>query len=314
MAEAVARAIADGRHLIVQAGTGTGKSLAYLVPSILSGKRVMVATATKALQDQLYGKDLPFLHEHADRPFSYALLKGRSNYVCLQRLDEVERALDGDTQLGLDGLAERAPEEELDLIAEWAAETNTGDRADLPFEPSTTAWSALSVSAMECPGANRCPHGQECFAEQARWAADAADVVVVNLHLYGIDLASRGAILPDHEVVIIDEAHQVEDTVSATSGVEVGPGRLADHGRITRAILDDAELLTNLDGAGTRLRAELAVERGRRIRRMAGEPLADSLLLARQRVEAIIAALRKIPDSAGGDVPARKLRAMGAAG
>lgn len=314
MAEAVARAIADRRHLVVQAGTGTGKSLAYLVPAILSGRRVMVATATKALQDQLFGKDLPFLHEHADRPFSYALLKGRSNYVCLQRLDEVERALDGDAQLGFDGLAERAPGAELDLIAEWAAETTTGDRADLPFEPTPAAWSALSVSAMECPGANKCPNGDNCFAEQARWAADAADVVVVNLHLYGIDLASRGAILPEHDVVIIDEAHQVEDTVSATSGVEVGPGRLAALGRITRGILDDDELLANLDAAGTRLRVDLAAERGRRIRRMTGEPLADSLLLARQRVDAIIAALRKVPDNAPGDAPARKLRAMGAAG
>lgn len=315
MAEAVATSIAEGRHLVVQAGTGTGKSLAYLVPAILSGKRVLVATATKALQDQLCDKDLPFLHDHLDRPFSFAILKGRSNYLCRQRAHEVERARAPGTQgaLALDGLVDRAPAAEIEKILAWAEESRTGDRAELPFEPTPAAWGALSVSAMECPGAQKCPQGQECFGEQARWAADAADVVVVNLHLYGIDLASRGAILPEHEVVIMDEAHQVEDTVSATSGVEIGPGRLAALARVTRAILDDDSLLDDLDSAADHLRSSLAPELGRRIRRMAGEPLAEALLLARQRVDAVIAGLRKVPDDAGGDVPARKLRAMGAA-
>jgi ATP-dependent DNA helicase DinG len=133
MAHAVARAISEGRHLVVQAGTGTGKSLAYLVPAVLSGKRVMVATATKALQDQLFAKDLPFLSQHLDHPFSYAVLKGRSNYVCMQRLDEVSRSRSGGTQLGLDGLAERAPEAELDLISEWAESNFSGDLDLIPF-------------------------------------------------------------------------------------------------------------------------------------------------------------------------------------
>src|SRR5213082_1687784 len=149
MAQAVADAIAECRHLVVQAGTGTGKTLAYLVPAILSGRRTVVATATKALQDQLVGKDLPFLAAHLGRPFTYASLKGRANYLCLQRAKEI---LGGDEQLamsGVDPLADRAPRAELLRLIEWGTETETGDRADLVFEPSSNAWAALSVSARE---------------------------------------------------------------------------------------------------------------------------------------------------------------------
>ncbi|HJR26813.1 MAG TPA: DEAD/DEAH box helicase, partial [Acidimicrobiales bacterium] len=155
MAQAVAVAIRSGRHLAVQAGTGTGKTLAYLVPSILSGRTTVVATATKNLQDQLAGKDLPFLQAHLDLPFSWAVLKGRSNYLCLQRLGELA-SRDGDgVQLGLDGVAQHAPPDELVHLAKWASTTATGDRAELDEEPSEAAWSAVSVSARECPGAAR---------------------------------------------------------------------------------------------------------------------------------------------------------------
>ena len=142
MAEAVADAISDKKHLIVQAGTGTGKSLAYLVPAVLSGTTVVVATATKALQDQLAGKDLPFLAEHLDRPVDYAVLKGRSNYVCKQRLKEVS----GEGQMALDGLADRASPQELASIQRWADHSDTGDRAELLTEPSPASWAAVSVS------------------------------------------------------------------------------------------------------------------------------------------------------------------------
>src|SRR3954469_6213044 len=156
MAAAVEAALAHRRHLVVQAGTGTGKTLAYLVPAILSGRRVVVATATKALQDQLVGKDLPFLRAHLGRPFTYASLKGRANYLCLQRAKEI---LGGSTDeqmvmAGVDALADRAPRSELLRLIEWATESPTGDRADLAFEPSTNAGTALSVSARECPGAS----------------------------------------------------------------------------------------------------------------------------------------------------------------
>src|SRR5688500_6850225 len=144
MAEAVAQAIADKRHLAVQAGTGTGKTLAYLVPAVLSRKKTVVATATKALQDQLAGKDLPFLQRHLDEHFEWAVLKGRSNYLCMQRLSELTAKDDSGQQLGLDGVAERAPADELLALAQWAGTTETGDRAELDVEPSERAWSAVS--------------------------------------------------------------------------------------------------------------------------------------------------------------------------
>ncbi|MEL7207201.1 MAG: DEAD/DEAH box helicase, partial [Actinomycetota bacterium] len=174
MADAVAAAITEDRHLIAKAGTGTGKTLAYLVPAVLSGKRTIVATATKALQDQLAGKDLPFLHRHLGVPFTSTVLKGRSNYLCVQRLHELT---EGDTQLELEGTTDgRIGTGELDRLSEWAATTPTGDRADLDDEPGDMVWSAVSMSATECPGATRCPRGDECFAEDARHAAAAADV------------------------------------------------------------------------------------------------------------------------------------------
>ena len=156
MAEAVAKAIADKRHLVVQAGTGTGKSLGYLVPAVLSGKRVVVATATKALQDQLAAKDLPFLARHLGRPFEFAVLKGRSNYLCRQRALEVSG---GGDQLTLEDLGDEvgALGKEVVRLVEWARTSKAGDRADLDFEPRPKAWAAVSVSAMECPGAAKCP-------------------------------------------------------------------------------------------------------------------------------------------------------------
>ena len=130
MCEAVAEAVAHDHHVVVQAGTGTGKTLAYLVPALLSGRRTVVATATKALQDQLAHKDLPHLAEHLERPFTHAVLKGRANYLCLQRLDEASR----DDQLGFEGM-ETLPEQAVTALSVWTESTETGDRADLPEEP-----------------------------------------------------------------------------------------------------------------------------------------------------------------------------------
>ena len=158
-------AVETGRHLIVQAGTGTGKTLAYLVPLVLSAQRVVVATATKALQDQLATKDLPFLDEHLPAPFDWAVLKGRSNYLCLQRLREVNESADG--QLELDGMA-TTTKAEIKRLASWAGSSPTGDQAELDWTPSDSAWRSVSVGSDECPGADRCPLGQQCFAELAR--------------------------------------------------------------------------------------------------------------------------------------------------
>jgi len=308
MAEAVARSIVDGHHLVVQAGTGTGKTFAYLVPAILSGRKVVVTTATKALQDQLAGKDLPFLAEQLDQPFAFAVLKGRSNYVCLQRV----RELDGGEQLALE-VGPKPPSEEIAALARWAASSETGDRAELDREPSFRAWAAVSVGPRECPGATKCPKGDDCFTERARRAAADAEVVVVNTHLYGLHLATGGAVLPDHEIVIVDEAHQLEDTIAATNGVEMTAGRFTALARSIGAILDDEKLVTGIDELGARWREALVDERGRRLRgRLDGEP-ARVLELARNRLEPAMAALRQVPDEGPGDVAARKLRAMQAA-
>jgi ATP-dependent DNA helicase DinG len=314
MAEAVAEAIGAGRHLAVQAGTGTGKTLGYLVPAILAGQPTVVATATKALQDQLAGKDLPFLEEHLGVPFDWAILKGRSNYLCRQRLVEQEAKDDKGVQLGLDGVAERAPAEELAALRRWAVTSATGDRAELDVEPSDAAWAAVSVSARECPGATRCPSGGACFAEAARQRAAAADVVVVNLHLYGLDLASGGAILPEHELVVVDEAHQLEDIVSATCGVELTAGRFTDLGRRVRGVIADDRLPGGVDDAGRILQEALRPHRGRRLKGRLPDDLAGALTVARGRVEQALAAARNVPQDAPDETRSRALRVQQAAG
>jgi ATP-dependent DNA helicase DinG len=289
MAHAVEAAIGRERHLVVQAGTGTGKGIAYLVPAILSGRRVVVATATKALQDQLCQKDLPFLAEHLGHPFTFALLKGRSNYLCLQRAKEV---LGGDEQLALDGVSDRAGREEVLRLVEWATTTETGDRADLPVEPSPRAWATVSVSSRECPGRARCPMGEACFCERSR----------------------DGAILPEHDVVVFDEAHQLEDIIADTAGLELGPGRFSWLARAVRAIIADDALVAEIDAASDIVAAALVPLRGSRLRGKLDADLRRALDVGRSRVERAMSALRAIDDGkASADVLARKQRAMKAA-
>ena len=248
MARSVGKAIAGHRHLVVQAGTGTGKSLAYLVPSMLAGERVVVATATKALQDQLATKDLPSVAKLATGDFSFAVLKGRSNYLCKQRAAEVG----GGEQLSLQGGgSDEAPAaagrtddggrlgQQVRRLLDWGQDSPTGDRAELDFEPTTRAWAMVSTTARECPGAFRCPSGRDCFAEDARDRAAEADVVVVNTHLYGAHLASGGMVLPPHDVVIFDEAHEVEEVMTDSLGTEIGPGRFRALTASARGLVDD---------------------------------------------------------------------------
>jgi ATP-dependent DNA helicase DinG len=285
MAESVGRSMAEHRHLVVQAGTGTGKSLAYLVPAALSGQRVVVATATKALQDQLAHNDLPQVAATVDREFSFAVLKGRSNYLCRQRVAEIggrgeQMALppdpaappDADDPLTPDPIdtvgtvgtdqpvGGTAPDpgsvghlgEQVTRLVRWADTTTTGDRAELEFEPHFRAWAAVSTSARECPGAFRCPSGRNCFAEDARSRAAEADVVVVNTHLYGAHLASGGAVLPPHQVVVFDEAHEVEEVMTDSLGVEIGPGRFRALAASVRPLVDlgAAGAAADIDGVG----------------------------------------------------------------
>ena len=303
MAEAVAAAIVEGRHAVVQAGTGTGKSLGYLVPAVLSGKRTVVATATKALQDQLVGRDLPFLAEHLGVPFTYAALKGRSNYLCLQRAKE---ALTDASQQALDVEPDAVLRAEVLRLVEWGTTSDDGDRSGLDIEPSPRAWGMVSVSSDECPGAARCPMGEACFAERARAAAAEADVLVVNTHLYGTHLAAGRGVLPEHEVVVFDEAHQLEDIVSATAGFEIGAGRFTAVARAARAVLADRTLPDEAEGVSLQLVAALSAFDGRRV---AAADVADAIATARTRLERLGSALRTI-DTSDADATTRKARAQ----
>lgn len=243
MAETVAEAIDDGSHLLVQAGTGTGKSLGYLVPALAHGERVVVATATLALQRQLVERDLPrtvdALHPLLRRRPDFAMLKGRSNYLCLHRLHE---GVPQDEEEGLfDQFEAATPTSKLgrDLLRmrDWADETETGDRDDLTPGVSDRAWAQVSVSSRECLGASKCAYGQECFAEMARERAKLADVVVTNHALLAIDAIEGAPVLPQHEVLIVDEAHELVSRVTGVATGELTPGQ------VNRAVRRAAKLV-----------------------------------------------------------------------
>ena len=306
MAQAVADALASGRHLVVAAGTGTGKTIGYLVPAVLARKRVVIATATKALQDQLASKDLPFLAEHMAQPFEWAILKGRSNYICLQRVREVQQADTG--QMEMEDLA---PQLKLEVkrLAEWSGVTRSGDMAELDWQPSDRAWQSVSVGSDECPGAARCPMGQPCFAEAARTKAAAADVIVVNTYLYGLHVASGGVLLPEHDVVIIDEAHSLEDIMSDTVGITLGAGRFTAVAATLRRILDDPSLIAAVIDAGVALREIVGPYQGQRLPVPLPEPILEALVVGRTRLDGALNALRAINTDVE-DAKQRKLRAQ----
>ena len=309
MAEAVAAAIESGRHLVVQAGTGTGKTLAYLVPAILSGKRTVIATATKALQDQLATKDLPFLVDQLAAQgvdVDWAVLKGRSNYLCLQRLREF--AAPAQEQLQLEPVSHLVRAEVVRL-AEWAGSTHSGDGAELDWSPSDAAWRTVSVGSDECPGAERCPMGRECWAEHARDRAQTAGVVVVNTHLYGIDVAASGAIIPEHEVVVFDEAHGLEDIMSDTVGVELAPGRFVALAASVRSILADADVAGGIAELASASREAFSAHAGQRLRFPLPDDVTEFLSDARLVLVRAGEALQSIETTVE-DAQQRKLRAV----
>ncbi|HKR50606.1 MAG TPA: ATP-dependent DNA helicase [Pseudonocardiaceae bacterium] len=230
MADAVDRAIRTGEHLAVQAGTGTGKSLAYLVPAlrhaVSAGSTVVVSTATIALQRQLVERDLPRLVGAlepllGDAP-SFAILKGRRNYLCRHRLntgppDEGEDLFDAASETSPTSMLGR----QIARLHEWSEQTETGDRDELVPGVTERAWRQVSVSARECLGVSRCPAGMSCFAEQARARAGRAEVVVTNHALLAIDAMGENPVLPDHAVVIVDEAHDLVDRVTNAATEEL---------------------------------------------------------------------------------------------
>ena len=200
MAEAVERALEQKHHLIVEAGTGTGKTLAYLVPAILSGRRVVVSTGTKNLQEQLFYKDVPFLQQHFAQPLKVAYMKGRANYLCRQKLYDAEK------ELLLDGIEEIT---DYKLIRDWEPLTETGDRSEIRELPEySNAWNKLDAKRELCSG-QKCPQFERCFLTLMHQRAHEADIIIVNHHLLFADLAVReedfGGILPDYTALILDE-------------------------------------------------------------------------------------------------------------
>lgn len=258
MAEAVAHAFDGGEHLAVQAGTGTGKSLAYLVPAIARAVSddtpVVVSTATIALQRQLVDRDLPrlvdALTETLGRRPEFALLKGRRNYLCLNKIHSGSAdEPDGQPQEELfEPFAGTALGRDVQRLTAWAEQTDTGDRDDVKPGVPDRSWSQVSVSARECLGASRCPFGTECFAEHARARAAQVDVVVTNHALLAIDAITDSAVLPEHGQLVIDEAHELVDRVTAVATGELTSTALGVASRrITRLV--EPELTQRLEAA-----------------------------------------------------------------
>ena len=216
MAEAVESALADKRHLLVDAGTGTGKTLAYLVPALLSGKRVVVSTGTKNLQEQLFYKDIPFLQKHFDRPLQVCYMKGRANFACRQKIYDAER------EPMLSGLEEVA---DFQIIREWEKTTTTGDRAEIKTLPeSSSAWQKLDARRDLCTG-QKCQQFERCFLTQMHQRAHESDIIIVNHHLFFADLAVKdedfGGIIPEYAAVVFDEAHEIEDVAGKYFGAGI---------------------------------------------------------------------------------------------
>lgn len=258
MAEAVARAFDTGEHLAVQAGTGTGKSLAYLVPAIARAVAddtpVVVSTATIALQRQLVDRDLPRLVDalagELPRPAKFALLKGRRNYLCLNKINGIPdgKPADADQEELFSAAATSALGRDVARLAEWATDTDTGDRDELRPGVSERAWSQVSVSARECLGPARCPYAADCFSEKARAKAGQADVVVTNHALLAIDAIAEASVLPEHDYLVVDEAHELTDRVTSVATGELTPGPLGVTVRRTARLIGP-ELTQRLEAA-----------------------------------------------------------------
>ncbi|MFC5063456.1 ATP-dependent DNA helicase [Actinomycetospora atypica] len=257
MAAAVERALRTGEHLAVQAGTGTGKSLAYLVPAIRhaleADQTVIVSTATIALQAQLVDRDLPRLTKALEpvlgrRP-TFAILKGRGNYLCRHKIESGAQAEDpGDEQL-FDPFQVSALGRQVTRLHEWAEETKTGDRDELVPGVTDRAWRQVSVTARECLGASRCPVAEDCFSELARHKAGAADVVVTNHALLAIDAIEGRAVLPEHDVVVVDEAHNLVDRVTSVATGELTASGVSAAARRCAKLVDQTLADQLLDAA-----------------------------------------------------------------
>jgi ATP-dependent DNA helicase DinG len=265
MAEEVAETMASGGVLLAEAGTGTGKTLAYLVPALLSGERVLVSTGTKNLQEQIFFKDLPTLQRALGSNFSATLMKGRSNYLCLHRFEMYRDGVSGGVS-AQGRLIDTSDRVLLPVIDAWSRTTNTGDRAELRDLPEDLPmWKEIAADADTCLGAE-CPRYGECFVTLMRQRAAESDVVIVNHHLLCADAAVRqsdyGEVIPACGTLVVDEAHQLEDVATQYFGIALSSlgveglirdtARLASTGALGRAV---EQAYRELDRVGTHARA-----------------------------------------------------------
>ncbi|CAN5237644.1 ATP-dependent DNA helicase [soil metagenome] len=313
MAEAVARAMSSGEHLLVQAGTGTGKSLAYLVPALLHERRVVVATATLALQHQLVERDIPALVEAAehltgDRTPSYAVLKGRSNYACLHRVREGVP----DDQGTLVEVPEGSAGAEVLQLRSWAEEQagagGPGDRDSAPRHIDRT-WRQVSVNHRECLGATKCPFGIECFAERARERAARAQVVVTNHSLLAIDAIEGVPMIPEYDAVVIDEAHELTARVTQAATDELSVPEVERAARRSQKHVSSAASVAgseadDLADAAEALRSAFESCEPGRFDTLPTE-LADALVLVRDSARALVSAFPKDASGEGEADPGR---------
>jgi ATP-dependent DNA helicase DinG len=304
MATAVAHAFETGQHLAVQAGTGTGKSLAYLVPAIVRAVSddtpVVVSTATIALQRQLVDRDLPqlvnALTDALPRAPRFALLKGRQNYLCLNKIHNGAAASSAEDEPPdelFEPQALTALGRDVQRVITWASTTESGDRDDLKPGVADRSWSQVSVSARECLGMARCPFGTECFAERARAKAGRADVVVTNHALLAIDAVADSAVLPEHQLLVVDEAHDLVDRVTGVATGELTSTALGVASRrITRLV--EPELMQRWEGASARFAAAIQNATPGRIDRLDDE-LATDLTALRDAASAARSAIDMSP-------------------
>lgn len=304
MAEAVANSIRTGEHLAVQAGTGTGKSLAYLVPAIrhavAEDATVVVSTATIALQRQLVDRDLPRLAK-ALKPLlgrepTFAILKGRRNYLCMHRVHTGAPEEPDDAAL-FDPFAASAIGRQVKRLHEWSSDTETGDRDELVPGVGEQAWRQVSVSARECLGVARCPIGTDCFAERARAEAGKADVVVTNHAMLAINALEGYQVLPEHDVVVVDEAHDLVDRVTSAATAELSGGTVTAAARRVGRLIDQ-DIADKLVEAGDGLTLMLTDVAPGRVDEMP-EPLRNTLRAVRDAAHSCQLAL-------GPDRPAQK--------
>jgi ATP-dependent DNA helicase DinG len=284
MAEAVAEALAAFDRLVVEAGTGTGKTFAYLLPALLSGRKTIISTGTKALQDQLYHRDLPLVSKAVGRPVTTALLKGRANYLCLHRLEQVTEPA-------------AAIVADLNEVKEWRYRTDSGDKAELIEVPEDSAvWPLVTSTAENCLG-QKCPEYSKCHVVKARKAAQEADLVVVNHHLLLADLAMKEEgfveFLPGAEAVIIDEAHQIPDLAVQFFGVALGTReleRVLDELRAATLPFSQAELNRRVDKLQTAIRQLRADTPRKEGRHELGEVIGD----VRESLDALTHAVHEV--------------------